>query len=188
MPVAARVVVLYWVACYVVWLAAVHYYRYFAVGEYLAAAILLVLLACLLRRGLLVVWLALVLAVGAASDTGSWNRIAWGRNWYRVRFASPPEPGAAVMVDGDMASFVLPYFPEGTRFFGVVKGAFSPLHALVADRLRAHRGPIYRLGVDWARPSPLLSFGLADTDECEPVRTRGTQLVLCRLERTRRLP
>jgi hypothetical protein len=188
MPVAARAVVLYWTGCYVIWIAAVHYYRYFAVGEFLAPAALLALLACQLRRGLLAVWLALVLAVGAGSDTGSWYRIAWGRNWYRVRFASPPEPGAAVMVDGVTASFVLPYFPEGTRFFGVVQGGFAPLHALVTDRLRAHRGPVYRLRVDSRPASPLESFGLADTDDCGAVRTRGIQLVLCRLERARGFP
>jgi len=188
MPLAARAVVVYWVATYVVWLGAVHYYRYFAVGEYLAPAALLALLGCLMRRGLLAVWLAVVLAVAGAVETGSWGRIPWGRNWYRVRFASAPEPGAAVMVDGGMASFVLPYFPEGTRFFGVVKGDFSPLHALVTDRLRAHPGPVYRLRVEGHPPSPLSQFGLTDTDACEPVRTRGTRLVLCRLERTRGFP
>lgn len=188
MPVAARLVVLYWGASYVVWLSALHYYRYFTVGEYLAPAVLLALLAGLLRRGLLVVWLALVVAVGACSHTRSWQRGSWGKQWYRVRFDSPPVPGAVVMLDGPMTSFVAPYFPEGTRFFGVVPAGLRPLNALVTERLRTHRGAVYRLRPAGRPPSPLESLGLADTDECAPVHTGGTRLVLCRLERTSRSP
>jgi hypothetical protein len=188
MPVAARLVVLYWGASYVVWLSALHYYRYFTVGEYLAPAVLLALLAGLLRRGLLVVWLALVVAVGACSHTRSWQRGSWGKQWYRVRFDSPPVPGAVVMLDGPMTSFVAPYFPEGTRFFGVVPADLRPLNALVTERLRTHRGAVYRLRPAGRPPSPLESLGLADTDECAPVHTGGTRLVLCRLERTSRSP
>jgi hypothetical protein len=187
MPVAARVVVSFWVGCYLVWLAGVHYYRYFAVGEYLAPAALLALLGCSMRRGLLAAWVVLVLAVGAAGHAASWGRVRWGLSWYRVRFASAPDPGAIVMVDGDTASFVLPYFPEGTRFLGMRRN-LTPLHALVVDRLAAHQGTIYRLRVDRQPPSPLLPYGLTETDACEPVRTRGARFVLCRLERARGVP
>ncbi len=187
MPVAARLLVLYWAGSYVVWLAAVHYYRYFAVGEYLAPAVLLALLACLSRRGLLAVWLALVVAVGACSDTGSWGRGAWRKHWYPVRFTSPPAPGAAVIVE-PTTSFVAPYFPEGTRFYGVVPAGLSPLNTLMAERLRLHHGPVYRLRAANRPPSSLESFALADTDECTRVRTGGNRLVLCRLERTQRSP
>jgi glycosyltransferase involved in cell wall biosynthesis len=132
--------------------------------------------------GLAPAWLALASLIAVASTGGSWGRIPWSDSWYRVRLPKMAEAsGAAVFVDAACVSYVLPSFPATTRFFGVTQ--LPGLRTLVARELRAHQGPILRLTRADQSPSDLAPYGLSDTGDCEPVRTRRFRLELCRLAR-----
>jgi hypothetical protein len=95
--------------------------------------------------------------------------------------ASQPSP--AVVVDGFGISFVLPFFPPGTRFFGAY-GSGDALEGLAARALVRHQGPVFRLRSQGKPSTALEKYGLEDRGPCETVRTGGRgRLSLCPLVR-----
>jgi hypothetical protein len=181
LPPAGTVVVVGWTAAYIVWLAVFHYYRYFAAGEFLAPVAILALLRVVGERRLAVAWLAGAVAIVATTDTGHWGRIRWHDGPLRV--AVPLRQPAAVLVDATGVSFAAPFFPAGSRFFGIA-GTGPALERVIAGELGRHPGPFVRLCRDGAPPEPLEKFGLVDEGRCETFRSgsRG-RLWVCRLER-----
>ena len=181
---AAAVVVVGWLAAYLAWLTVFHYYRYFAAGEFLAPVAILALLRVVGDRRLAVAWLAAAVAIVATSHTGHWGRIRWHDDPLRVEV--PLREPAAVMVDATGVSFVAPFFPPGSRFFGTA-GAGPALERVIAGELARHPGPFVRLCRYGAPPEPLERFGLVDEGRCETFRSgsRG-RLWVCRLARLSR--
>ena len=181
---ASILVLAYWWTAYVVWLSVFCYYRYFALGEFVAPVAIVASLTLLAApRWLAPVWLSLALAIALGSTAPSWGRMRWSDSWYRVRLPRMAEArDAAVIVDATCVSFVLPAFPPGTRFLGLAQ--LGGLRPLIVKELRAHSGPIFRLARFDQPLSELDSLGLSDPGDCEIVKTRGHRLGLCRLVRT----
>jgi hypothetical protein len=167
---SGRLVLIYWFTAYVVWLMAFCYYRYFALGEFLAPVAIVALLRVAVPRQLILAWLVVAAAIALSTTNVNWRRLQWSHTWYRVRV---PEMtgggGAAVLVDGPEITFVLPAFPPQTRFFGL---AMAGLRPLVARQLWTHRGPFYRLSRADVPRTALAPLGLSDTGHCTIVRTR----------------
>jgi hypothetical protein len=181
---AAAVLGVAWLTAYLVWIAVFHYYRYFAAGEFLAPVAILALLRVVGDRRLALAWLAIAIVVVATTRTGSWGRIRWQVEPLRVEV--PLGKPAAVLMDSTGVSFVAPFFPPGSRFFGT-RGAGPALEQLVARELDRYPGPIVRLCRYGAPPEPLEKFGLVDEGRCKTIRSgsRG-RLSVCRLARLSR--
>jgi hypothetical protein len=183
-PASAGAVLVCWLAAYATWAVAFHYYRYFAVGEFLAPVVILALLRWLLpERSLVVAWTILGAVVVVTSRAGSWGRIEWQQSLRVTVPLAPSDPPAAVLVDGPEVSYVLPFFPERTRFFGL-HATTPPLLDDVKRAVAAHHGPVYRLIRQGERPSPVEAFGLTDDGHCQLFRTGGRgRMLLCPLGR-----
>ena len=183
-PLSAGLLIVSWIAAYACWVWAFHYYRYFVLGEFLAPVAILALLRLLLPdRRLTIAWTLLVAAIVLTTRVGSWGRIGWEQR-LRVEIPlAPSEPPAVVLVDGPEVSYVLPFFPERTRFFGIY--ATTPrLLEDIAREIERHRGPLYRVIRQGYGPAPLDRFGLVDGLPCVPFKTGGRgRILLCRLER-----
>jgi hypothetical protein len=183
-PPAALVVITAWLAAYAVWVRTFHYYRYFAVGEFLAPVALLALLRFLPLRRLAAAWLVIASLVLLTSETQSWGRIGWSDQ--PLRFKIPLPAGAApavVVVAGPETSYALPSFPEQTRFLGIV--AATPLLLRDVSRaVAAHTGPCYVLLRQGGTLPPLEPFGLVPPETCALFKTGGRgRLQLCPVAR-----
>jgi hypothetical protein len=187
---AARWLTLYFVAAFVAWYAGVHYYRYFVAGEFLVPAVIAGLLAYAVPgRRLLLVWPGLALLIVLTTQTLSWGRVPWQREWYRVRMDPAAVPrGTVVFVAGGLLSYTLPFFPDGTRFFGLIGHQTEGFHGRIARELQNHRGEILLLSrPDNPMSLPLGLLGLRRTRDCTAVRAKpGESFDLCRLARVRR--
>ncbi len=183
-PPAAPIVVAAWLTGYFAWASLLHYYRYFAAGEFLAPVAILALLRWLGARRLGLVWAVLAAAILVTTRAGSWGRLRWEPAPLRV--AVPPLSGVApavVLVDATEASWVLPFFPAETRFLGL--HAMTPRLLEEVGRAAArHDGPLYRLTRSGSVSLGVESFGLAETDSCATFRTGGRgRFRLCLLRR-----
>jgi hypothetical protein len=183
---ASTLVLVYWFTAFVVWLWLFCYYRYFAVGEFLAPVALVASLSLLApSRWLAPAWLVIAATLAFGATHTGWGRVRWSDSWYRVRLPKMVESGgAAVIVDGNVMSYVLPAFPPGTRFFGLAQ--LPDLRPLIVRELWAHPGPVFRLTRADQPASALEPLGLRDSGDCETVRTRLIHLGICRLVRTTR--
>ena len=132
-------------------------------------------------------WPLAAVTMLVSSATGSWGRMPWRDQPLTVGYASgarPPGP-AAVIVDGWSLSYVLPFLPAGSRFFGLCMGS-PALERLVAQEIDRYPGPILRLTHAQSAPSDLGWLGLSDTGQCSVLRTSGRgRLLLCSLARAR---
>jgi hypothetical protein len=82
-----------------------------------------------------------------------------------------------------MTSFVLPFLPASCRFFGL-RASTPQLLDAVAQEVRRHPGPFYRVFRAGAQPSPLGWLGLSDTGTCERLGTNARgPVMLCQLTR-----
>jgi hypothetical protein len=182
---AVPVLVVGWLTAYVVWTRVFHYYRYFTVGEFLAPVVIVALLLVLAPARFPVLWPLAAVAILVSSTTGSWGRLPWRDQPMAVRYdvgARPPGP-AAVIVDGPGLSYVLPFLPAGSRFFGIGMGS-PALDQLVTRAIERHPGPFVRLVSPDSIPSDLGWLGLVDAGPCGVMHTSGRgQLLLCPLAR-----
>jgi hypothetical protein len=181
---AGAIVLVGWVALYLAWSLAFHYYRYFVVGEFLAPVAIVALLRLLAGRRLTIAWLAAAAVILATTTCGDWGRADWTPGPVDVHVPLGADlPPALVLVDGYAVSFALPFFPAGTRFLGLT-GTGSAFQALVAEEVRRSTGPLYRVRLRALPPTPIAGLGLRDVNPCKDFRTAGRgRLLLCRLER-----
>lgn len=185
---AVLVLVIGWLTAYVVWTRVFHYYRYFTAGEFLTPVVIVALLVVLAPARFPVLWPLAAVTMLVSSATGSWGRMPWRDQPLTVRYgvgARPPGP-AAVIVDGPGVSYVLPFLPEGSRFFGIGMGS-PALDQLVAREIERHPGSILRLIHPESAPSDLGWLGLSDAGTCSVLHTSGRgRLLLCPLARAPR--
>ncbi len=185
---AVLVLVVGWLTAYVVWTRVFHYYRYFTAGEFLTPVVIVALLVVLAPARLPVLWPLAALTMLVSSATGSWGRMPWRDQPLTLRYgvgAQPPGP-AAVIVDGPGLSYVLPFLPAGSRFFGFGMGS-PALDRLIAREIEHHPGPILRLIHPESIPSDLGWLGLSDAGQCGVLRTSGRgRVLLCPLARAPR--
>jgi hypothetical protein len=174
---ATLVLVVGWLTAYVAWVRVFHYYRYFAAGELLAPVVVLALLAVLAPARFRVLWPLVAVTMLVSSATGSWGRMPWRDQPLTVRYeAGARSTGpAAVIVDGPGLSYVLPFLPPGSRFFGIGTGNPIPREA---RRSRGREPPrTFPVDPQQSVPSDLRWLGLSDTGSvvsaCKP-RTRSS--------------
>jgi len=180
----ARLLLTFWLVAWVLWADGLHYYRYAAALELLAPVVLFVLL-----RG--TPWdrtpaiAAVVIVTVLASRPVSWGRLPWSDDWFGA--ASPPldlPAESLVIVAGERAAYLAPFFPEATRFVGLTRRGSPGLDGLIALRLGAHRGPVYLLAGVGATPDDATRFGLVPARGCQRIATRDGGLCLYPLRRT----
>jgi hypothetical protein len=206
----ASVVLVYWLAGYLVWVAMFYYYRYMTTLELVAPLALVVVVRALVPERLLVrAVLVLCLCLAAWSRTGSWGRGAWQDNWFGLELPElARRPGALVLLAGGPVSFAIPDFPASDRFAHVTgireRGGSVLFDRMVADAIEQHRGPLLLLStfrVDSRAQDPstrrsrwvydpqqdigptAARFGVRLTDRCEDMRTRRGPLYLCEVEK-----
>ncbi len=187
LPPGQRHLLLYVLVGYVTWLVAFYYYRYATVLEYLAPLVLVVLVPAVLPRFGRAVLLLLAGFLLLSTSVGSWGRYGWRKEWWRMKLpALAHVPNNLVLVDSTLNSFVLPYFPEDTRFAGLEGTGSDRLEQELADLIASHEGSLMVL-VSWgeaAQTPNLRRFGLTAIDDCGRIRTGKGKKLLCRVVRS----
>jgi hypothetical protein len=186
LPPGQRNLMAYVLMAYGAWLATFYYYRYASILEFLAPLVLVILVQALLPR----VGRPPLFAAGAAllvfSSVGSWQRQDWSDRWWRVTLpAQAYEKDSLVLLTKPGNSFLVPFFPERTRFVGLEPVGSSRLDDLVTATLRSHQGTFMVLASTDERPTTesLRRYALAVTDDCGVIRTGFGRKVLCRVVR-----
>jgi hypothetical protein len=186
LPHGQRALLIYFVTSYATWGVAFYYYRYAVVLEFLSPLVVIVLVqatAPKLARALLFTVTAFLLLT---SSVGSWGRLPWSEQWWSVRL--PPqahEADSLVLLDSSLSSFLIPYFPSGTRFAGLEGVGSSRFEELLSARIASHDGPVLWL-VSRGRPAESTGperFGVRVTDDCGTIRTGEGRWALCRVAR-----
>lgn len=172
-PAAVPTVLAVWCTGYLAWTFALHNYRYFATGEFLAPVAILALLRWFGTRRLALIWVVLACALVLTTRAGSWGRIRWRPAALRVEVPTvSTSPPSVVLVDAITASWVLPFFPPQTRFLGLQQTTPRLLDE-VRQVIAAQDGPIYRLTLRGSPSVSIEGFGLVETDSCETFGTGG---------------
>ena len=172
---------------YTTWMAVFYYYRYAAVLEFLAPLLLVILVQAWLPR----VGRPLLFAAGAYllvfSSVGSWQRWDWSDRWWRVTLpAQAQEADSLVLLTSQLNSFLVPFFPEETRFVGLEWVGSSRIADQVSATLGSHKGPLLVLSsVDERLTARSLErYALTVTDDCGVIRTGIGKKALCRVVRS----
>ena len=172
---------------YLAWMAVFFYYRYASVLEFLAPLVLVILVQAWLPR----VARPLVLVASAYllvfSSFGSWQRHAWWDRWWRVTLpAQAYESDSLVLLTSPLNSFLVPYFPEKTRFVGLEWVGSSRFDSLVTATLGSHRGTLMVLASvdERLEADSLKRYTLTVTDDCGVIRTGAGKKLLCRALRS----
>jgi hypothetical protein len=187
LPPGQRNVLAFVLMGYGVWLAAFYYYRYASILEFLAPLVLVILVQALFPRA----GRPLLFGAGAYlllfSSVGSWQRQDWSDRWWRVTLpAQADEADSLVLLTSPLNSFLVPFFPEKTRFVGLEPVGSSRLDDLVTATLGSHKGTLMVLASAEERPAAesLSRYTLTVTDDCGVIRTGAGKKVLCRVVRS----
>ena len=187
LPPGQRNLLAFVLMAYAAWLAVFYYYRYAATLEFLAPLVLVILVQALLPR----VGRPLLFAAGAYlllfSSVGSWQRRDWSDRWWRVTLpAQAHEADSLVLLTSPLNSFLVPFFPEKTRFVGLEWVGSSRFADLVTATLGSHKGTLMVLASVEERPTAesLERYALTVTDDCGVIRTGTGKKVLCRVVRS----
>jgi len=187
LPPGQRHLLVYVLVSYVTWLGAFYYYRYATVLEFLAPLVLVILVQAVLPRFGRPVLLLMGVFLLLFSSVGSWGRHGWRDQWWRMKL--PPlahVPNNLVLIDSRLDSFVVPYFPEHTRFACVEGLGSDRLEEQLATFIASHTGSLMVL-VSWGQPAQtgnLRRFGLMATEDCDRIRTGKGKKLLCRVVRS----
>ncbi|MGZ5651297.1 MAG: hypothetical protein ACXWG8_13290 [Usitatibacter sp.] len=195
---AWRMLALFTLASYLLWMKAFSIYRYLVPLE-LLAGLLVVACALYLLRGVRGRWIAIaILALLIVNTTRrhDWGRIAFGKSYFEVMAPALP-PGSLVIIGySHPMAYAIPFLRPDARFVNPASnflddGQANLLRRRIEELVRSHAGPIYSL--DHRAPlaksqSTLVSLGLArDASPCEIVRSNmdTDAMQVCRLRRER---
>jgi hypothetical protein len=177
----------YVVVGYGTWMAAFYYYRYASILEFLAPLALAILVQALLPRARTPLLVAAAAAVLLTTSVGSWQRQAWSDRWWRVSLpAQAHVEDSLVLLTRPLNSFLVPFFPEKTRFVGLEWVGSLRIDDRVIATLGSHKGPLMVLAsVDERLSSDRLRrYALTVTDDCGVIRTGTGKRLLCRVVRS----
>ena len=178
---------------FLVWTAQHSVYRYIVLLDLLTGAVIVTLLARLVRPGYLpAIATVAAMALIATTRYGNWWHVEFGDRWFDVRVPQLP-PDALVLLTTDAPlAYMLPMMSTDARFVGarntiVDPGRRNKLAQSVRVAVRDHKGPVYQL------TSPLAQAGMrlqrtacVVTDGgCVPVQSNihKRRVELCRLSR-----
>jgi len=176
---------------YATWMAVFYYYRYAATLEFLAPLVLVILVQALLPRVGRPVLFAAGVYLLLFSSVGNWQRWDWSDRWWRVTLpAQAGEADSLVLLTSSGNSFLVPFFPEKTRFVGIEWVGSSRFADLVTATLGSHKGTLMVLAYVEERltAESLKRYALTVTDDCGVIRTGLGKRVLCRVVRSTGVP
>ncbi len=187
-----RIILVFWWFGYFSWAAGAYYYRYFSPLEFLAPMAWLSVAEMLFRPKALR-WAAasVLLILLFTTDRPNWGRGPWNQEAFgmaeQLPFSVPS--GSMVILDAHPISFVIPYFPEDTRFINpdslMEVGITAEGDGKIAERARAHPGAKFLLTQNVARAVAFHRYGLQSSpDSCVDfiIKVSGQlDLKFCRL-------
>lgn len=183
-PIPARILLVFAVATYVIWIVLFGIYRYVLALEMLAP---LVIVACFSQFPGGWRWRAVgagvvILLVVATARPVDWGRVAWADKWVHTAVKPPLErPGETIVLlaGHEPFGFLVPGFPREVRFLRIDGGFTTPreqgvgFNTLMRDIIAGHQGLLYILTIPTDRRSPETStaaYGLTvDWNDCRPV-------------------
>jgi hypothetical protein len=191
LPPGQRNLLAFVLMAYAAWMAVFYYYRYAATLEFLAPLVLVILVQALLPRGGRTVLFAAGAYLLLFSSVGSWQRWDWSDRWWHVTLPTQArEADSLVLLTSPLNSFLVPFFPEKTRFVGLEWVGSSRFTDLVTATLGSHKGTLMVLASIEERPTAesLERYALTVTDDCGVIRTGMGKKVLCRVVRSTGAP
>jgi hypothetical protein len=175
-----RMLGLFTLTSYLVWLKLYGIYRYLVPLELVSGALIVAGVLYVVQRGRVRVAVVLALAVLLVGTTrpGSWGRVPFGESYFDVAVPAIPADSLVIVGYRHPLAYAAPFFPPGTRFVSPANN-FMDLEqrnrlATAADSaIRGHKGPRYLLSYKVRTPHDdrtLAHFGLAlDEARCLPV-------------------
>jgi hypothetical protein len=169
---AWRVTALFVAVSFVIWTAQHSVYRYIVVLDMLTGALIVTLLARLLRPGYLPA-VAIVAAVTLVATTrvADWGHVDFADRWFDVRAPRLPHDALVLLTTDQPVAYLLPFLGDEARFVAAQNTVNDPsrrnlLAASVRDVVQRHTGPLYQLtSPPGAGASVLEAHGLRRTDE-----------------------
>jgi hypothetical protein len=191
---AWRLVIAFFLAAYLAWMALFGIYRYVIPLEMLSGPLAVAGILYLIRgprTGYAVMITLTALLVGTTRKMG-WERTGFGERYFEVSVPAVDAGALVVLAPHHPMAYVAPFFPGAVRFVSpwnnfLVPGQASGLAHAAAGAIARHDGPIYLL--DAASESPetraLLGHFRLARGACRPVRSNldADALRLCRLRR-----
>ena len=190
---AWRVTAIFMAVSFLAWTALHSVYRYIVVLDLLTGAVIVTLLARLIRPGYLpAVAVVATVALIATTRFADWWHVGFRDRWFEV--ATPPLPSNAMVLlttDAPVA-YLLPFLPPDARHVGVQNTVNDPartnrLADSVREAVRTHAGPLYQLTSPPGKgSSALAAHGVKRIeDSCTRVASNihDRHVEICRLER-----
>jgi hypothetical protein len=198
---ARRFLIVFSAVAYVAWLVSFGIYRYLVPLEILSGLLIVSGVVFLAGNGAMSRFAVLAATVAIVASTRPMN---WGRKPFDGAFfqVSVPDLSQALVliassnpVSSDPVSYLIPFFPEETRFISPSNnflrlGQRNLLARRVSDIVASHEGPIYSLetkALDDKAAGVCAAFGLRrDPLSCKPVASNldPDTYVVCQLLRS----
>ena len=190
-----RFIAIYCVVSFAGWAVVYRIYRYLVPLELLAGLLIVLLLIRLVPAGRVRIAFVGVLAlVLLTAKFPTWWRERFGDTFLAVAMPAVRPDALVLLVSDEPMAYVLPSFPAGTRFAGLVSninwpGKRNRLQRSIAEAIRDHRGPLYSLAAPAGRHVGVDALAKMQLEQssCALIHTnlRVTPLELCALARVR---
>lgn len=187
----------FFIFSYVLWQTTFSIYRYVVPLELLSPILVIITITYIfpskqvLIRSSLVVFALMIFTVHFLS----WGRLPWRGSFFGVEvpIVENLEHSTVIMIGGSPFSYVIPYFPAGTRFVSVNNNFIEPTqHHLLAAKIRAilerENMPLYLIcrkkQTERSDVNDVLSYyGLSyDQQSCKRIRSRADKdFLLCKV-------
>jgi hypothetical protein len=190
---AWRVTALFIAVSFLLWTAQHSVYRYIAVLDMLTGAVIVTLLARLVRPGAFAA-VAIVAAVALIATTraANWGHVEFGDRWFDVRATPLPSDALVLITTNEPLAYLLPFLSADARYVGARStindpGRRNKLADSVREAVRTHAGPLYQLtSPPGAGADALVAHGLRRADGAcatisSNIHSRGVEL--CRVAR-----
>ncbi len=156
----SRLLISFFVLSYVIWQYLFSIYRYLTPLELLSPVVIILIIRYVFRFERIVFWVSLgIFAVTIITMSPmNWDRVAWTESYFDVRIPSLENIARAgvIMADNEPLSYIVPSFPENTRFVSVKNNFMNPasetmLQKKVRETLSNCGGDLYLLYTDKSR-------------------------------------
>jgi hypothetical protein len=195
---AWRVTALFIAVSFLVWTAQHSVYRYIVVLDMLTGAVIVTLLARLVRPGAFAA-VAIVAAIALVSTTrvADWWHVKFGDRWFDVRVPALPGNALVMITTDEPLAYLLPMLSADARYVGARNTVVDPardnkLAEKVNEAVRTHDGPLYQLtspagaGADTLVAHRVHRVNGGCTTIESNIHRRSVEI--CRLERNPRAP
>ena len=190
---AWRLVWVFWIVSLLIWAVQHSYYRYVIPLELLSGALVVRLLARVVRRELFApVAVLFGLAIVFTARVPDWGRRHFDPRYFAISAPELPEKALVIVVGGDPLAYVIPYMRPDARFVGYSNSVIHVDHdhklaQLAREVIDRFDGPMFSLAFpqDDARIALARRNLVQDRARCALVTTNmpASPIELCRLER-----